>query len=33
VNNVLKEELAPMYVGLRDFHKTYFGDVPNLEIA
>ncbi|KAB5514926.1 hypothetical protein GE09DRAFT_1161615, partial [Coniochaeta sp. 2T2.1] len=22
-----------MYVGLRDFHETYFGDVPNLETA
>ena len=22
-----------MYVGLRDFYKTYFGDVPNLETA
>ena len=22
-----------MYVDLRDFHKTYFGDVPNLETA
>ncbi|KAK4248230.1 hypothetical protein C7999DRAFT_40513 [Corynascus novoguineensis] len=26
VDNVLKEELGPMYVGLRDFYKTYFGD-------
>ncbi|KAH6628305.1 hypothetical protein F5144DRAFT_303988 [Chaetomium tenue] len=33
VDDVLKEELGPMYVGLRDFHKTYFGDVPNLEAA
>ncbi len=33
VDNVLKEELGPMYVGLPDFHKTYFGDVPNLETA
>jgi hypothetical protein len=33
VDNVLKEELGPMYVGLRDFHKTYFGDVPKLETA
>lgn len=22
-----------MYVDLRDFYKTYFGDVPNLETA
>jgi hypothetical protein len=33
VDNVLKEELGPMYVGLPDFHKTYFGDVPDLETA
>ncbi|KAK4095936.1 hypothetical protein N658DRAFT_519472 [Parathielavia hyrcaniae] len=33
VDNVLKEELGPMYVGLQDFYKTYFGDVPNLETA
>ncbi|SPQ24624.1 97c9ee06-2340-46e8-9cfe-007cd5817b15 [Thermothielavioides terrestris] len=33
VDNVLKEELGPMYVDLRDFHKTYFGSVPNLETA
>ncbi|KAK4243176.1 hypothetical protein C7999DRAFT_44951 [Corynascus novoguineensis] len=33
VDNVLKEELGPMYVGLQDFHKAYFGDVPNLETA
>jgi hypothetical protein len=32
VDNVLKEELGPIYVGLQDF-KTYFGDVPNLETA
>ncbi|KAH8748471.1 hypothetical protein F5883DRAFT_473975 [Diaporthe sp. PMI_573] len=33
VDNVLKEELGPMYVDLPDFHETYFGDVPNLETA
>ncbi len=33
VDNVLKEELGPIYVDLRDFHKKYFGDVPNLETA
>ncbi|KAK4103865.1 hypothetical protein N658DRAFT_564856 [Parathielavia hyrcaniae] len=33
VDNALKEELGPMYVDLRDFHKTYFGHVPNLETA
>ncbi|EJT69172.1 hypothetical protein GGTG_13281 [Gaeumannomyces tritici R3-111a-1] len=33
IDNVLKEELGPMYVGLRDLYKTYFGDVPNLETA
>jgi hypothetical protein len=31
VDNVLKEELGRMCVGFRDFDKTYFGDVPNLE--
>jgi hypothetical protein len=31
VDVVLKEELGPMYIGLRDFHETYFGDVPGLE--
>jgi hypothetical protein len=31
VDSILKEELGPMYVGLPDFHKTYFGDVLNLE--
>ncbi|KAH7115371.1 hypothetical protein B0J13DRAFT_209325 [Dactylonectria estremocensis] len=31
VDDVLKEELGPMYVGLRNFHKTYFGDVADLE--
>ncbi|KAL2168365.1 hypothetical protein VTG60DRAFT_7343 [Thermothelomyces hinnuleus] len=30
VDNVLKEELGPMYVDLGGFHKTYFGSVPNL---
>ncbi|KAL2175530.1 uncharacterized protein P884DRAFT_286564 [Thermothelomyces heterothallicus CBS 202.75] len=33
VDSVLKEELGPMYVDLRDFHKTYFGSVRNLETA
>ncbi|KAH8744073.1 hypothetical protein F5883DRAFT_30549 [Diaporthe sp. PMI_573] len=33
VDNVLQEELGPMYVGLPDFHETYFSDVPNLETA
>ncbi|KAJ4307318.1 hypothetical protein N0V88_000701 [Collariella sp. IMI 366227] len=33
MDNVLKEELGPMYVDLRDFHKTYFGSVPNLASA
>ncbi|CRK29157.1 hypothetical protein HYQ45_015072 [Verticillium longisporum] len=31
VDNVLKEELGPMYVGLRNFHDKYFGGVANLE--
>ncbi|RSL43016.1 hypothetical protein CEP51_016410 [Fusarium floridanum] len=33
VDDVLKEELGSMYVGLRNFHETYFGDVPGLEMA
>ncbi|RSL43317.1 hypothetical protein CEP51_016378 [Fusarium floridanum] len=33
VDDVLKEELGPMYVGLRNFHETYFGDVPGLGMA
>ncbi|KAL2257850.1 hypothetical protein VTK26DRAFT_9081 [Humicola hyalothermophila] len=33
VDDVLKEEFGPLYIGIRDFHKTYFGDVPNLETA
>ncbi|RKK81727.1 hypothetical protein BFJ71_g15512 [Fusarium oxysporum] len=33
VDNVLKEELGPMYVGLRDFHNAYFGEVVGLEAA
>ncbi|KAF3346064.1 mRNA export factor rsm1 [Verticillium dahliae VDG2] len=33
VDDVLKEELGSMYVGLRDFHDTYFGGVINLETA
>ncbi|KAJ4307335.1 hypothetical protein N0V88_000718 [Collariella sp. IMI 366227] len=33
VDNVLREELGPMYVGLRDFHETYFGSVPHLATA
>ncbi|KAH6845447.1 hypothetical protein B0I37DRAFT_380146 [Chaetomium sp. MPI-CAGE-AT-0009] len=33
MDNVLKEELGPIYIDLRDFHKTYFSDVPNLETA
>ncbi|ROT35341.1 hypothetical protein SODALDRAFT_283661 [Sodiomyces alkalinus F11] len=33
VDDVLKEELGPMYVGLRNFHDTYFGGVVSLETA
>lgn len=33
MDNVLKEELSPRYVGLPGFHETYFGDVLNLETA
>ncbi|KAK3936587.1 hypothetical protein QBC46DRAFT_366821 [Diplogelasinospora grovesii] len=31
MDDVLKEELGPIYVGLRDFHHTYFGDVADLK--
>ncbi|KAM5361111.1 hypothetical protein ACJZ2D_013322 [Fusarium nematophilum] len=31
VDNVLKEELGPMYVGLHNFHDAYFGGVAGLE--
>jgi hypothetical protein len=31
VDNVLREELGPIYIDLWDFYKTYFSDVPNLE--
>ncbi|KAL3587902.1 hypothetical protein FPOAC2_13801 [Fusarium poae] len=33
VDDVLKEELGPMYVGLRNFHSTYFGGVAGLDAA
>ncbi|KAL2415158.1 hypothetical protein ABEF91_003133 [Exophiala dermatitidis] len=33
VDDVLKEELGLMYVGLRGFHETYFGEVTGLETA
>ncbi|KAI1322072.1 hypothetical protein F5Y16DRAFT_413488 [Xylariaceae sp. FL0255] len=33
VDAMLKEELGPMYVGLRNFHKTFFGSVAGLETA
>ncbi|KAL3584669.1 hypothetical protein FPOAC2_14450 [Fusarium poae] len=33
VDDVLKEELGPMYVGLRNFHSTYFGGVTELQTA
>ncbi|KAM0286950.1 hypothetical protein ACHAQH_000634 [Verticillium albo-atrum] len=33
VDDVLKEELGPLYVGLPNFHDEYFGDVAELEIA
>ncbi|RVD81417.1 uncharacterized protein DFL_009282 [Arthrobotrys flagrans] len=29
----LKKELDPMYIGVPDFHETYFGDVAGLETA
>ncbi len=31
VDGVLKEELGPLYVGLRNFHDTYFGGVTDLK--
>ncbi|RYO78285.1 hypothetical protein DL766_009514 [Monosporascus sp. MC13-8B] len=31
VDDVLKEELGLMYVGLRDFDETYFGDMTDLK--
>ncbi|KAF7856270.1 hypothetical protein EAF04_009798 [Stromatinia cepivora] len=33
VDSVLKEELGPLYVGLSDFHETYFGGVADLKTA
>ncbi|PHH49257.1 hypothetical protein CFIMG_005936RA [Ceratocystis fimbriata CBS 114723] len=33
VDDVLKEELGSMYVGLCKFHETYFGNVADLETA
>ena len=33
MDDVLKEELGPIYIGLRDFHDTYFGGVADLEPA
>ncbi|KAI0429638.1 hypothetical protein F5Y09DRAFT_309977 [Xylaria sp. FL1042] len=33
VDDVLKEELGPMYAGLRNFHETYFGGVAGLDTA
>jgi serine/threonine protein kinase len=33
VDDVLKEELGSMYVGLRGFHETYFGGVADLKTA
>lgn len=33
VDVILKMELGPMYVGLRDFHEAFFGRVAGLETA
>ncbi|KAJ4310487.1 hypothetical protein N0V84_010943 [Fusarium piperis] len=33
VDDVLKEELGPMYVGLCNFYDTYFGGVADLQMA
>ncbi|KAM0268990.1 hypothetical protein ACHAPA_004591 [Fusarium lateritium] len=33
VDDVLKEELGPMYVGLPNFYSTYFGGISDLQTA
>ncbi|KAH6838333.1 hypothetical protein B0I37DRAFT_449739 [Chaetomium sp. MPI-CAGE-AT-0009] len=33
VEKAVQEELGPLYIDLRDFHKAYFSSVPNLETA
>ncbi|KAF7861835.1 hypothetical protein EAF04_007717 [Stromatinia cepivora] len=33
VDNILKEELGPMYVDIEDFHDIYFGDIVDLEMV
>ncbi|KAH6705767.1 hypothetical protein EV126DRAFT_457884 [Verticillium dahliae] len=33
VDDILKEELGPLYIGLPNFHDTYFGDVTDFETA
>ncbi|XXH05277.1 hypothetical protein Hte_011702 [Hypoxylon texense] len=33
MDTVLKEELGAMYVGLRRFHETFFGDIAGLQTA
>lgn len=33
MNDVLKEEFGPMYVGLCNFNKKWFEGVADLEIA
>ncbi|KLU93004.1 hypothetical protein MAPG_11943 [Magnaporthiopsis poae ATCC 64411] len=33
IDDVLKEELGQLYVGLPDLYESYFGGVPNLETA
>ncbi|KAJ2890997.1 hypothetical protein MKZ38_001065 [Zalerion maritima] len=32
-DDILKEELGPMYIGVPSFYETYFGEVPGLEPA
>ncbi|KAK8048254.1 Protein kinase-like domain [Apiospora phragmitis] len=33
IDGVLKEELGPLHVGLRDFQTVFFGGVPDLDAA
>ncbi|KAL2164299.1 hypothetical protein VTH06DRAFT_3515 [Thermothelomyces fergusii] len=33
MDDLLKEELGPVYIGLPGFHEAFFGDVPNLGTA
>jgi hypothetical protein len=33
VDKVLKVELSPLYIGLRDFHKIFFRGVAGFKVA